>query len=55
MFWFVSIAYGLIAGHRWKEPVSVLFGSSTQVFIYIDEIPQDFSSLNHPNSLSCFS
>lgn len=40
--------------HYWREPVSVLFVPSLQLFMGTDEIPQSllFSRLNSPGSLS---
>ena len=54
VFHFVPIASGLVTGHHWKEPGSVLFAPSFQVSIYIDEIPLSllFSRLNSPHSFS---
>ena len=54
VFQFVSTASGPVTEHHWKEPCSVLFSPSLQVFIYIDEIPLSllFFRLNSPSSLS---
>ena len=37
----MPVASGPVTGHHWKEPGSVLFASSLQVFIHIDEIPPE--------------
>jgi len=39
VFQLVPIASGPGTRHHWKEPGSVLFALSLQVFIYIDKIP----------------
>ena len=39
MFQFVPIASGPVAGHHWKEPGSISFAPSLQVFIDIEKIP----------------
>jgi len=54
MFQFVAMASCPVAGHHWKEPGSVTFTPSLQVFIHIDEIPSSllFSRLNSPSPLS---
>ena len=53
MFRFVPTASGLVTGHHWKEPGSVFFAPSLQVFIYVDMIPLSllFSRLKSPSSL----
>ena len=45
VFQFVPIAFGPVTGHQWKEPGSVLFSPSLQVFIYIDDISPEPSLL----------
>ena len=39
VFQFVPIASALITGHHRKEPGSILFTPSIQLFIYIDKVP----------------
>jgi len=45
VFVFVPTASGPVTGHHWKEPGSVLFTSSVQVFAYIEKIPPEPSLL----------
>ena len=37
IFQFVPVVSGPVTGHQWKEPVSVFFTPSLQVFEHIDE------------------
>lgn len=37
-------ASGPVPGHHWKEPDSILFMPSLQVFVYNDKILWDFFS-----------
>ena len=57
VFQSVPAASGPVTGHHWKEPGSVLFAPSLQVFMYIDKISLSrlFSELNSPRSLGPFS
>ncbi|KAK4829959.1 hypothetical protein QYF61_008090 [Mycteria americana] len=54
VFQVVPIASCPLTGHYWKEPGSVLFKSSLQVFIHMHKIPLSllFCMLNSPSSLS---
>jgi len=45
VFQAVLTASGSVTGHHWKEPGSVCFTPSLQVFIYIDKIPTEPSLL----------
>ena len=36
---FLPIASGPVTGHHWKEPGSILFAPSLEIFIYIGKIP----------------
>ena len=54
VFQFVPIASGPVTAYHWKEPGSIFFATSLQVFLYIDKIlPSSllFSRLNSPDSL----
>ena len=42
---FVPIASGSVTGNQWKEPGSILFAPSIQVFIFINKIPPQPSLL----------
>jgi len=54
VFQFVPIASSPVPGHHRKEPGSLFFTSSLQMFVCIDEISLSlfFSRLNNPCSLS---
>lgn len=57
VFQSVPIASCSGTGHHWREPGSVLFAPSLQLFMGTDKIPQSllFSRLNSPGSLSLYS
>lgn len=51
---FVPLASCPVTGHNWKEPNSILFAPSFQVFIHNDKIPLDllFFRMNQPFPVS---
>lgn len=51
VFQFVPMASGSVSGHHWKEPGSVLFAPSFQVFIHIDKFPLRGMRDHLPSSL----
>jgi len=44
VFLFVPTAAGPVTGHHWKEPGSVFFAPSLQVFAHVEDPPCAFSS-----------